>query len=455
MRSFISLVVLLFAAAAAALSTAGNRLLAVLDNVADRDAYSQFLGDLKTRGFALSYETPRSEGLQLFHVGERNYDHLIFFPTKVKGLGPNLTPGHLLNFVKAGGNILVAMSSTTPASTSITQLLSELDVFLPAERTGTVVDHFNYDTESAAEAHDVLVLDAPTTLRPAVKGFFAMPGAVLALPRASGHILGQSKLLTPLLRAPSTAYSYNPKEHFAAVDPDELFAAGQQLHLASAVQSQNSARVAILGSAEMLQDAWMDAKVARVGATKSKAANREFAKRLTGWAFQETGVLRVNSIEHRLRGHNETNPTIYRVKNDVSYSISISEYSWDKWIPFALPGGDRIQLEFSMLSPFHRLDLVPTLVTETATVFGQDFTLPDQHGIFNFMVDYKRPLVTHVEEKRTVSVRHMAHDEWPRSFVISGAWPWLSGIAATVSGFVGFCAIWMYSKPAAKGGKKA
>lgn len=108
-----------------------------------------------------------------------------------------------------------------------------------------------------------------------------------------------------------------------------------------------------------------------------------------------------------------------------------------------------------MLSPFHRLPLLPKLVTETATIFGQDLTLPDQHGIFNFMVDYKRPLSTYIEEKRTVSVRHMAHDEWPRSFVISGAWPWLSGIATTVTGFVAFCAIWMYSKPPAKGGKKA
>jgi oligosaccharyltransferase complex subunit beta len=100
-----------------------------------------------------------------------------------------------------------------------------------------------------------------------------------------------------------------------------------------------------------------------------------------------------------------------------------------------------------MLSPFHRLELSPTLVTETAAVFGTSFVLPDQHGIFNFMVNYKRPFLTYVEEKRTVSVRHMAHDEWPRSFVISGAWPWISGIAATVTGFLGFCALWMYSKP--------
>ncbi|PON10898.1 hypothetical protein C2W62_47650 [Candidatus Entotheonella serta] len=63
---------------------------------------------------------------------------------------------------------------------------------------------------------------------------------------------------------------------------------------------------------------------------------------------------------------------------------------------------------------------------------------------------YKRQFLTYVEEKRTVSVRHIAHDEWPRSYSISAAWPWLSGIGATVTGFVGFAAVWMYSKPADK-----
>ena len=100
-----------------------------------------------------------------------------------------------------------------------------------------------------------------------------------------------------------------------------------------------------------------------------------------------------------------------------------------------------------MLSPFHRLRLAPRTSTPDATVFGVGFTLPDQHGIFNFKVNYKRPFLTNVDEKNTVSVRHFAHDEWPRSYVISGAWPWLAGIAATATGFVGFCALWMYSKP--------
>lgn len=46
MRSLLSLVLFLFAALVSAASTAGNRLLVVLDNIEEKDAYSIFFGDL-------------------------------------------------------------------------------------------------------------------------------------------------------------------------------------------------------------------------------------------------------------------------------------------------------------------------------------------------------------------------------------------------------------------------
>lgn len=214
--------------------------------------------------------------------------------------------------------MLVALSSTTPASTSIVSFLNELDINLPTERTGTIVDHFNYDTKSAAEAHDVLVLDTPSNVRSGLKNYFQLPGTVLSFPRAVGHTLGSGPLLTPLVRAPATAYSYNPKEQGDVIDADELFAAGKQLSIVSAVQARNNARVAVLGSAEMLQDAWLDAQVSKVGEKKATGVeNREFVRRLSGWAFQEIGVVRVNEIEHRLLETNEVNPSIYRIKTDA------------------------------------------------------------------------------------------------------------------------------------------
>lgn len=102
-----------------------------------------------------------------------------------------------------------------------------------------------------------------------------------------------------------------------------------------------------------------------------------------------------------------------------------------------------------MLSAFHRIPLISVSTTANSTIFEASFRTPDQHGIFNFRVNYKRPFLTNVDEKRQVTVRHFAHDEWPRSWAISGAWVWIAGVWVTVAGWIAFVFIWLYSEPKA------
>jgi oligosaccharyltransferase complex subunit beta len=136
------------------------------------------------------------------------------------------------------------------------------------------------------------------------------------------------------------------------------------------------------------------------------------------------------------------------------FQVEISEWTNDRLEPFIPAPNDNIQLEFSMLSPFQRLNLSPVAQTANATIFGVAFRTPDQHGIFNFRVNYRRPFVTNIDEKRQVTVRHFAHDEWPRSWQISGAWVWIGGIWVTVLGWMAFVALWLYSAPSEKSVKK-
>lgn len=151
-----------------------------------------------------------------------------------------------------------------------------------------------------------------------MKPFFSGDG-ILALPRTVGQALGSNNpLLAPVLRAPETAYSYDPRDEAKSVE--DPFATGGQLSLVSAVQARNSARVTVLGSAESLEDKWFSADVKGLDGKKSKTVNRDFAQQLTAWAFKEVGVLKVGKVEHRLNeagALGEVNPTIYRIKNDV------------------------------------------------------------------------------------------------------------------------------------------
>ena len=196
-----------------------------------------------------------------------------------------------------------------------------------------MVDHFNHDTTSAAEKHDVLLVPRPHALRPDVKNFFGGDG-LLAVPRAVGQSLGnESPLLVPILSAPKTAYSYNPKDEGEAAE--DLFATGGQLALITAMQARNSARFTVLGSVEMLEDKWFGAKVKGSDGKAKATVNKEFAKQLSAWTFKDTGVLKVGKIAHyettrpKRKGEaasqvGDLNPTIYRIKTDV---VSFSSHA--------------------------------------------------------------------------------------------------------------------------------
>jgi len=449
MRWFLSFLLLGFLGVVHALSTSGTRLLVISEDKSEQDLYSIFWKDLKARGYSISFESPKNEKLSLFQHGDRAYDQLLILPPKSKGLGPSLTPKLLLNFLEKEGNVLLALSGKASTPTAIASLLQELDIFLPPGRPSVVVDHFNYDTLSAAEKHDVLLLPRPSPLRQDVKAFFSGEG-ILAIPRAVGQSLGiASPLIAPVLRAPETAYPSSPKDDVG----DDIFATGTQLALISALQARNSARFTVLGSVEALEDKWFSAHVKGPKDQKQfPTVNREFAKQLSAWTFKETGVLRIGKIKHHLSDKDgsiigDMDPKIYRIKNDVTFHIEISEHGFDGWVPFVVPSEDALQLDFTMLSPFYRLNLTPNVSTKNSTIFGTSFTLPDQHGIFSFRIDYRRPFLSNIEEKHEVTLRHFAHNEYPRSWEITGAWVWVIGLWSVIAGFLALVTIWLYSAP--------
>ena len=236
----------------------------------------------------------------------------------IAGFGPSLSPKNIVDFMNQDGNVLLSLSGKSATPSAVSSLLLELDLHLSSDRSSIVVDHFNYDTVSAAEKHDVLLLPRPGQLRPDTKAFFGGNG-VLAFPRAVPQTLGNdNNLINPVLRAPVTSYSYNPKEGDAPAAED-ITATGSQLALVSAMQARNSARFTVLGSVESLEDKWFLANVKTPTGQESKTVNREFAKQLTAWTFKETGVLKVGKVEHHLAESpvSELNPSLYRIKNET------------------------------------------------------------------------------------------------------------------------------------------
>jgi len=403
------------------------------------------------RGFEIDIQSPKEEKLALFTHGERNYDLIVLFPPKSKGYGPSLTPILLVEHMNKDGNILLLTSpSGTPEQAR--ELARELDIDIPP-RNYKAVDHFNHE---ASSEHDLILVPRPD-VSTSQRNFFSAAEPEYIAFRGAGHTLGNRPLLFPILKGSRTAYVYDTKEDFGyAEDP---WTAGSQVNYVSALQARNNARIVVVGSTDIFSDEFFDMKAMRKGEkTKVKTANRAFAKELTRWVFQETGVLKVVNVQHYLANETDAqvNPSLYRVKNDVTFDIEISEYNGERWTPFIAPPTDSLQLEFTMLDPYYRVPLTPKTFTPSSTVYTTSFTVPDQHGVFAFKVNYKRPFLTYLEEKHSVTIRHFAHDEYTRSWDISGAWVWIAGIAVTVVSWVAFCALWLWSAPvpATKKGKK-
>lgn len=230
------------------------------------------------------------------------------------GYGPNLTPQLLTKFLDSDGNILL-LTSPTNTPEQARELAKELDIELPP-RDFVAVDHFNYDTVSAPEKHDVILIPRPTVSSNTQNYFSGKAGEVIAF-RGSGHSLGNRPLLFPVLSGARTAYTYDTKEdeEFA----EDAWTAGTQLHYVTALQARNNARFTVSGSAEMFSDEFFGLQVQAAGGKETGTANRAFAKEISEWTFGETGVVEVKSVRHFLTNETDPviNPVLYRVKNDV------------------------------------------------------------------------------------------------------------------------------------------
>jgi len=160
-------------------------------------------------------------------------------------------------------------------------------------------------------------------------------------------------------------------------------------------------------------------------------------------------VLRIDGTTHHRQGETDPRDT-YRIKDDVTFSVDISAYDpkTGTWKPTSEI--DDLQMEFTMLDPHIRTSLHP--VPGKPGTYSVDFRTPDRHGVFKFIVDWRRKGFTALQSSTTVSVVPFRHNEYPR--FLSSAWPYYSGALSMSVGFVLFCAVWLLGEDKAKREKK-
>ena len=261
-----------------------------------------------------------------------------------------------------------------------------------------------------------------------------------------GHAVDDKNILAlKVLRGNSGTYSANPAK---AIDDYPENAGGDTL-LVTGVQARNNARMIFSGSTSLFSNAFFRTTLA----SGEVAANEVFTQELSQWVFGQSGVLRFRDITHHKSDgtppdvilHEKERPDlpqslypdpeitrnslVYRIKDEIVYSMVVEESVNGEWKPFA---SNDMQLEFVMLDPHVR----KTMTADPKTgKFVATFTAPDNYGIFKFRVLYRRPGYSVLHAETHVSIRPFKHNEYER-FIFSAYPYYSSAISATVAFFI-------------------
>ncbi|KAK7030631.1 oligosaccharyl transferase beta subunit [Favolaschia claudopus] len=415
-------------------SSDGDSVLILVEESHKKD-FSLFYEDLKEHGYNLTFRAPKDEKPSVVDFDVPAFSHIVILASESKNFAKDITPQSLVELLSGGTNLLIGLSAK---QTPLTSLASEFSLILPPPAT-PLISFF----PERKDPPSVIPINAPAS------SLIISPNTSPIWFSGVPFVLGSNPLLVPILNAPAESFAADSEGGpDVLVDATERGGeglwAGSQLSVASGFQTTNGARVTWLGGVDMLSDKFFKKDVSK----GVKSGNARFARDIAAWTFQESLVLRLDSTTHHL-----VNSTIpqeqYTTNDNLVFTAHISRFHprTATWEPYS--GIKDMQLEFTMLDPHIRTAL-PAVAGSPGT-YSTTFRAPDRHGVFKFVVDYKRQGWTHLQSSTTVALVPPRHDGYPR--FLSAAWPYYAGAISTSVAFFIFSAAWLAGE--SREGKKA
>uniref|UniRef100_A0A1L8EDF5 Dolichyl-diphosphooligosaccharide--protein glycosyltransferase 48 kDa subunit n=1 Tax=Haematobia irritans TaxID=7368 RepID=A0A1L8EDF5_HAEIR len=407
--------------------------LVLLDNLAIRETHSIFFKSLQDRGFKLTYKLADDSGLFLSRYGEYLYKNLIVFAPSVEEFGGEISVEKLAQFVDDGGNVLIAGSEQS--GDALREFASECG-FEIDEEGASVIDHLNYDVSDKGDHTTILTSSKNLINSPTIVGKARSDEKRPLVYKGTGLLADkENSLVLQLLRAESTAYSYNPEQAIK----DYPHAVGRNTLLIAALQARNNARVVFSGSLYFFSDEAFTNSItyAQSGQTYKQSGNQEVANSISKWVFGETGALRVAAVKHHREGETLPPEQAYTITDPVVYSITIEELVEDKWQAF---NANDVQLEFVRIDPFVRT----TLKHIGGGRYQAKFKIPDVYGVYQFKVNYDRTGYTQLQSNVQVSVRPLEHTQYER--FIPSAFPYYCSAFSMMVGVFLFSFVFLHFK---------
>ncbi|BBH07877.1 dolichyl-diphosphooligosaccharide-protein glycosyltransferase 48kDa subunit family protein [Prunus dulcis] len=395
-----------------------RRLLVLLDDLSFQSSHSIFFHSLISRGFDLDFKLADDPTLSLQRYNQYLYDGLVLFSPTAHQFGGALDFQAVLDFVDSGHDLILA------AGASASDLV----------RRSVNCGYRPHQLRSVGDPRDHTLIASDDFIQSdVILGKNKIEAPVLF--KGIAHSLSASNsLVLKVLSASPSAYSANPNAKLSY--PPSL--TGSAISLVSVLQARNNARILISGSVDMFSNQLFKSAVQKAGSSKKyeKSGNEQFVTELSKWIFHERGHLKAVNVRHHKVGETDE-PAIYRINDDLDYSIEIYEWSGKSWEPYV--AGD-VQVQFFMMSPY----VLKTLATDQKGLYHTSFKVPDVYGVFQFKVEYNRLGYTSLSLSKQIPVRPFRHNEYER--FITTAFPYYGASFTTMAGFFIFSIVFMYYK---------
>ncbi|KAK8944137.1 Dolichyl-diphosphooligosaccharide--protein glycosyltransferase 48 kDa subunit [Platanthera zijinensis] len=406
-----------------------RRLLILVDDLTIRSSHSLFFKSLESRGYSLEFRLADDPKISLQRYGHYLYDGLVIFSPSVQRFGGSLDQAAVLDFVDAGHDLILAADSS--ASDLIRGIASDSGVDFDEDAEAVVIDHVSYAVSETDGEHTLIAAD-DFIQSDVILGEKRIEAPVLF--RGIGHSVNPSNTLAlKVLSASPSAYSASPR---AKLSSPSL--TGSTIALVSVVQARNNARMLITGSLDLFTNRFLRSSVWKAGSSNKyeKSGNEQFVTEISKWVFHERGHLKAVNMTHHFVGE-KTEPAVYRINDDLEYSIEIYEWSGTSWKPYV---ADDVQVQFYMMSPY----VLKTLSTNLMGLYSTSFKVPDVYGVFQFKVEYQRLGYTSLSLSKQIPVRPYRHNEYER--FIPAAFPYYGASFSTMAGFFIFTIVYLYNK---------
>ncbi|XP_031267046.1 dolichyl-diphosphooligosaccharide--protein glycosyltransferase 48 kDa subunit isoform X2 [Pistacia vera] len=407
-----------------------RRVLVLLDDFAIKSSHSLFFGSLKSRGFQLEFKLADDPNIGLQRYGQYLYDALVLFCPSVDRFGGSINVASIVEFVDSGHDLIIA--ADTNASDLIREIATECGVDFDEDATAMVIDHTSYAVSNTDGDHTLIASD-DFIKSDVILGSKKIEAPVLF--QGIGHSLNPANsLVLKVLSASPSAYSANPKSKLSSSPA----LTGSSISLVSVVQARNNARVMITGSLSLFSNRFFRSGVQKAGSSTKheKSGNEQFLTELSKWVFHERGHLKAVNVRHHKVGESDE-PAIYRINDDLEYSVEIYEWSGTSWEPYV---ANDVQVQFYMMSPY----VLKTLSNDKKGLYSTSFKVPDVYGVFQFKVEYQRLGYTSLSLSKQIPVRPYRHNEYER--FIPTAYPYYGAAFSMMAGFFVFTFVHLYSK---------